>query len=261
MRKIAVVNQKGGVGKTTTALNLGASLAEKGKNILLVDVDPQANMTSSLGIEKPDIDIYDILKENLKFSQAILEIDKNYRQENKINTNWGDLHLIASDLDLANAELELASKIGGELLLRKACDISDGDYDYIILDTNPSLGLLTVNALTLADEALIPVEPSSLAHNGMSNLLEIISDIRETFNEKLSITGVLFTRLDGRTNIGEEYFEEFREAYGDVVFELMIHQNVKLTEAQDAGYPINIYAPSARGNKEYQKLAEVIDNE
>ena len=260
MKIIAVVNQKGGVAKTTTAINLGSWLAEMGKNILLVDIDPQANLTQGLGFNKEDKTTYKILKEEIQFDEAIYEsnIEEDY---------WkGKLDIIPSSIELANAELEFSGEIGRETLLKEAFEESNlnqenkEDYDYMIIDCNPSLGLLTVNALSLADSLIIPMEPSMFALDGMEQLMNVIKLIRKKINSKLTIEGVLLTRVDGRTNIGKEFEQELKEIFGDKVFETIIHQNVALSNAQTEEVPINIYDQNAKGAKEYKRLAEEVKN-
>jgi len=260
MKIIAVVNQKGGVAKTTTAINLGSWLAEMGKNILLVDIDPQANLTQGLGLNKEDKTTYKILKEEVQFDEAIYE--SNIKED-----NWkGKLDIIPSSIELANAELEFSGEIGRETLLKEAFEESNLNqennehYDYMIIDCNPSLGLLTVNALSLANSLIIPMEPSMFALDGIEQLMNVIKLIRKKINSKLTIEGVLLTRVDGRTNIGKEFEQELKEIFGDKVFETIIHQNVALSNAQTEEVPINIYDQNAKGAKEYKKLAEEVKN-
>lgn len=259
MEVMAIVNQKGGVAKTTTAINLGAWLAEIGKNILLVDIDPQANLTYGIGFNKEKRTTYKVLKGEISFKEAIYR--SNIEKE-----NWkGSLDIIPSSIELANAELEFSGEIGRETLLKEAfedANFNPQQYDYIIIDCNPSLGLLTVNALSLAQSIIIPLEPSIFALDGIEQLINVIKLIKKKINPDLDIRGVLLTRVDGRTNIGKEFEKELKEIFGDKVFNTIIHQNVALSNAQTEEIPINIYDKNAKGAKEYKKLAqELINNE
>lgn len=260
MKIIAVVNQKGGVAKTTTAINLGSWLAEMGKEILLVDVDPQANLTQGMGFNKENKTTYKILKREIGFDDAIYKT--NIEKE-----NWrGKIDIIPSSIELANAELEFSGEIGRETLLKEAFEDSklnkenNKKYDYMIIDCNPSLGLLTVNALSIADSLIIPMEPSMFALDGMEQLMNVIKLIKKKINSKLTIEGVLLTRVDGRTNIGKEFERELKEIFGNKVFDTIIHQNVDLSNAQTEEVPINLFDKNAKGSKEYKKLAEEVKN-
>jgi len=261
LKIISVTNQKGGVSKTSTAINVGSILAERGKKVLLVDIDPQFNMTTGLGFTKSNNTIYNIMKEDIKFHEAIY------------NTNiepddWeGKLDLIPSHIELANAELEFSGEIGRETILKEAYErskdkIMDSGYDYIILDTNPSLGLLTINAMAIADSLIIPLEPSIFALDGMEQLTNVVKLVRKKINKDLKIEGALLTRVDGRTKIGDEFYSQLKEVFGDKLFNTVIHQNVAISEAQSEGLPINLYDKNAKGTKEYKSLVEeLIDNE
>ncbi|SDM27441.1 ParA family protein [Halarsenatibacter silvermanii] len=256
-KKIAIVNQKGGVGKTTTAINLGAIIAETGENVLLADLDPQANMTTGVGFSAEKyLTIYEILTEDRKLTEAICE---NVIEEK----GWGKLDLIPADIKMANAELELSGELGREMLLRKSYEAAEknlmqNNYDYMVMDTNPSLGLLTVNAMMLADSVIIPLEPSQFSADGMDRLLEIIKEIKDNFNDNLDVEGLLICRVDGRTKMADKFYEDFKQEYGDFVFDTAIHVNVALSEAQHEGMPINLYKPNASGAKEYKKLAKAV---
>lgn len=258
MEIISVVNQKGGVGKTTTAINLGSSLAEMGKNILYIDLDPQGNLTEGLGqLDEDQLTSFEILKKQADFEEVLISL--NYPD------SWGRADLIPSNLGLAEAELELSGEIGRELILKSVwndnfAEKAEERYDYVLIDTNPSLGLLTINAVVLTDSLIIPVEPGVFSYRGMEKLLEISYKIKKKFNNKLQIKGLLFTRVDGRTNIADKYYKEYRENFDSDVFSCYISQNVALNEAQEKGEPINIYKPNARGSKDYMMLAEVIDS-
>ena len=227
---------------------------------MLVDVDPQFNMTTGLGFEKKENTIYEVMKEEIEFHEAIYPT--NIEPE-----DWtGKIDLIPSSIELANAELEFSGAIGREKILKEAYDRSQEDldsrkYDYIILDTNPSLGLLTINAMAVADSLIIPLEPSVFALDGMEQLINVVKLVRRKINKNLAVEGALLTRVDGRTNIGDEFYNDLKEVFGDKLFNTVIHQNVKISEAQAKGLPINLYDKKARGAKEYQQLAlEMINN-
>lgn len=260
MEIIAIVNQKGGVAKTTTAINLASSLAEIGKNILLIDIDPQANLTQGIGLDKKNKTTYEVLKGEINFNNAI------YNTKIEPDSWTGIIDVIPASIELANAELEFSGEIGRETLLKEAFKETGGDeyyskkYDYMIIDTNPSLGLLTVNALSISNSLIIPLEPSMFALDGIEQLIEVIKLIRKKINSSLNIKGVLLTRVDGRTNIAKEFEEELKEVFGNKVFDTLIHQNVKISEAQSEQIPINIYDRKARGTKEYAKLAQELIN-
>ncbi|MBM7624916.1 ParA family protein [Sporohalobacter salinus] len=250
MNIISIVNQKGGVAKTTTAINLASSLVELNKKVLVVDMDPQANMTQGLGFENNNkTTVYEILTNKLALNEGIYSTDIN------------GLDIVASDIKLANAELELSGELGRETLLRESLQKSENlDYDYIIIDCNPSLGLLTVNALVACRETIIPVEPSIFSLEGIEQLINVIKTIKRKLNERLNIKSVLLTRVDGRTNIADEFLNELKNIFGNKVFDTIIHQNVKIAEAQTKSTPINIYDKNARGAKEYKSLAKELIN-
>lgn len=259
MEIISVVNQKGGVGKTTTVINLGATLAEKGKNILYVDLDPQANLTEGLGMLNEGKDTtYELIKGEADFVDIILPLD--FKRD-----GWGKIGLIPADLRLANAELELSGEMGRELLLREAWNeskdkLTEKNYDYVLIDTNPSLGILTLNAVVLTDSVIIPVEPGIFSLSGMEKLVEVIGSVKKKFNPGLDVKGILLTRVDGRTNMAKNFYETYQGKFNDRVFDVLINQNVDLNEAQTKGLPVNIFNPQSKGAENYRKLAEVIEN-
>jgi chromosome partitioning protein len=240
---------------------LGAALAEKGKKVLLVDVDPQFNMTTGLGFSKKENTIYEVMKEDIAFHEAIYPT-------NIEPDDWqGKIDLIPSNIELANAELEFSGEIGRETILKEAFDrskakIEEKNYDYIILDTNPSLGLLTINAMAVANSLIIPLEPSIFALDGMEQLINVVKLVRRKINKNLDIEGALLTRVDGRTKIAEEFYNDLKGVFGEKLFDTVIHQNVRISEAQSEGLPINVYDKKARGAKEYKQLAlELMRNE
>ncbi len=259
MRKIAVINQKGGVGKTTTSVNLGAALAEQGRRVVLIDMDPQANLSLHLGLEVPSNDpsSYTVLHGATKFAEALKP------------TGLDGLSVIASNIDLSGAELELASAIGRDNLLSDAIDLwceehaADGEpADYVIFDCPPSLGLLSINALAAANEVIITVQTEFLALMGMSKLVDVVNLIRRRLNPGLSITGIAPCLYDSRLRLGREVLGEIRKYFPGQVFAQVIRSNVKLAEAPSFGASIIEYAPESNGALDYRKLAlEVIGQE
>lgn len=248
---IAIANQKGGVGKTTTAVNLSACLAHIGKKVLLIDVDPQGNTTSGIGIDKGDVEscIYNILVE-----------DKNPK-EVITNTIVDGLQIIPSTIQLAGAEIELVPTISREVRLRRALELVQKEYDYIIIDCPPSLGLLTINSLTAADSVLIPVQCEYYALEGLSQLLNTVRLVQKHLNTNLEIEGVLLTMLDARTNLGIQVIEEVKKYFREKVFQTIIPRNIRLSEAPSHGQPIITYDPRSRGAEVYIDLAkEVVSN-
>ncbi|MFC4768463.1 ParA family protein [Effusibacillus consociatus] len=249
-RIIAVANQKGGVGKTTTAVNLGACLATLGKRALLVDIDPQGNTTSGVGINKADVSscIYDVL---------INEVDAH---ESILATGVEGLHIIPATIQLAGAEIELVPTISREVRLRKALQPLKTKYDYIIIDCPPSLGLLTVNALTASDSVLIPIQCEYYALEGLSQLLNTIRLVQKHLNTKLEIEGVVLTMLDARTNLGIQVIEDVKKYFREKVYNTIIPRNVRLSEAPSHGQPIISYDPKSRGAEVYMDLAKEVSN-
>ncbi|HDD31743.1 MAG TPA: ParA family protein [Thermococcus litoralis] len=247
MPAISIANQKGGVGKSTTAINLSAALALKGKRVLLVDMDPQGATTVGLGLRNANPTIYNVILDEAEIEDVI------------IPTQIEGLELIPSNIALSGAEIELSSQIGREYILRnKLAKIKD-KYDYVIIDTPPSLGILTMNSLVASDEVIIPIQAEYYALEGIGLLLKAIKLVRERLGIPLEIRGFLITMFDKRTNLSKEVKEEVRRIFGEKVFRTMIPRNVKLAEAPSHGKPIFLYAPDSRGAKAYMKLAEEVD--
>ena len=245
-RVYALANQKGGVGKTTTAVNLAAYLAQAGQRVLLIDVDPQANATSSLGVDKGALarSMYDVLVGAEPLSALIML------------TNTPGLDLAPSAPHLAGAEVELVNVAGREQRLRRALEGVQQRYDFILVDTPPSLGMLTLNALTASDGVIIPVQCEYLPLEGLSQLLHTIGLVRETLNPRLEIRGVVMTLYDARTNLGREVIEEVRKHFPTIMFRSIIPRNVRLSEAPSYGESIATYAPQSSGGLAYASLAE-----
>lgn len=245
---IAITNQKGGVGKTTTTVNLGASLAELGQKVLLVDIDPQGNATSGVGINKGDLNecIYDLIIEQKKTSEVI------------IRTEFKNLSIIPATISLAGAEIELVSTVQREEKLKNALEHVKGLYDYILIDCPPSLGLLTINALTAADSVLIPVQAEYYALEGLSQLLNTIRLVQKHLNRNLIIEGVLLTMFDARTNLGIQVIEEVKMYFQEKVYRSIIPRNIRLGEAPSHGKPITVYDPRSKGAEVYLELAKEV---
>ncbi len=245
---IAIANQKGGVGKTTTAVNLSASLVQEGRNVLIIDVDPQGNTTSGIGVNKGDIDrcIYNVLVEDADADEII------------VPTATENLDILPSTIQLAGAEIELVSTISREVRLKNAIEHIRDRYDYIIIDCPPSLGLLTLNSLTAADSVVIPVQCEYYALEGLSQLLNTVRLVQKHLNHDLKIEGVLLTMLDARTNLGIQVIEEVKKYFRDKVFETIIPRNVRLGEAPSHGQSIVTYDPRSRGAEVYSELAKEV---
>ena len=249
---ISVANQKGGVGKTTTTVNLGACLASLGKKVLLVDMDAQGNATSGVGIRKPDVtkDIYDVLVNELPIDEATLI------------TEHENLSIVPATLQLAGAEIALTSMMARESRLKGSLAEVSSQYDYILIDCPPSLGHLTINSFTASDSILIPVQCEYYALEGLSQLLNTVRLVQKHFNPELEIEGVLLTMYDARTNLGNEVVEEVRKYFREKVYETIIPRNIRLSEAPSHGKPIIDYDPRSRGAEVYQALAkEVVSRE
>ena len=245
---IAIANQKGGVGKTTTSVNLGAGLAQVGKKVLLVDIDAQGNATTGVGIEKSELDqcIYNVLVEDADVQGVIQK------------TATENLDVLPATIQLAGAEIELVPTISREVRLQRALQPVRDEYDYIIIDCPPSLGLLTINALTAADSVIIPVQCEYYALEGLSQLLNTVRLVQKHLNKDLAIQGVLLTMLDARTNLGIQVIDEVKKYFRDKVYRSIIPRNVRLSEAPSHGKPIMQYDAKSRGAEVYIDLAEEV---
>ena len=247
-RVVAIVNQKGGVGKSTTAINLAAYLASGGQRTLVIDMDPQGNATSGLGVSEGGSGcVYDVLLEGTPVQDVV------------VKTEVEGLDIVPSTINLAGAEVELASALAREFKLKKALQgLPGGAYSRILLDCPPSLDLLTLNALTAADEVLIPIQCEYYALEGLTQLMRSIRMIREELNPDLEIGGVLLTMFDPRTNLAHQVAEEVRSFFGDRVFHTIIPRNVRLSEAPSYGMPVALYAPKSTGAEAYAAVAEEV---
>ena len=252
MAKImTIANQKGGVAKTTTAVNIGACLASLGKKVLLIDIDPQGNASSGLGINRTEIDhcIYDVLINNIPVSSVT------------VKTDIEGLEIVPATIQLAGAEIELVSSISRELKLKKALHLVKENYDYVLIDCPPSLGLLTLNALTAADSLIIPIQCEYYALEGLGQLLNTIQLVQKHLNPDLELEGVVLTMFDARTNLSIQVVDEVKNYFKGKVFGTIVPRNVRLSEAPSHGKPIITYDPKSRGAEVYFDLAkEVIDN-
>lgn len=249
-RIIAIANQKGGVGKSTTAINLSACLAETGKKVLTIDIDPQGNTTSGLGIDKnaAEITLYELLLGETDLEQCVI---KNVVE---------NLDLIPSNMNLSGAEIELVGIEEREYILRNAIRSVKDVYDYIVMDCPPSLSMLTINALTAADSVLVPIQCEYYALEGLSQLIHTIELVQDRLNEDLKIEGVVFTMYDARTNLSLEVVENVKENLNQNIYKTIIPRNVRLAEAPSYGLPINLYDSKSTGAESYRLLAEEVIN-
>ena len=251
-RTIAIANQKGGVGKTTTAINLSACLAEKGKKVLAVDMDPQGNMTSGFGVDKDSVEntIYNLI------------IGESKMEEVLIKDVLENLDIIPTNIDLSGAEIELLDVEEKEYIVRNEIDKIKDNYDFIIIDCPPSLSMLTINAMTTADSVLVPIQCEYYALEGLSQLIHTVELVRDRLNPKLTIEGVVFTMYDARTNLSLQVVENVKDNLEQTIYKTIIPRNIRLAEAPSYGIPINKYDPKSAGAESYLRLAdEVIDKE
>ena len=249
-RVIAVANQKGGVGKTTTAINLSACLAEKGQKVLAIDMDPQGNMTSGLGIDKDEVEknIYDLMIGQVGVEEVL--------QKEAIK----NLDIIPTSIDLSAAEIELIGVDDKEFIIRNAIAPIKDNYDYIIIDCPSSLNMLTINALTAATSVLVPIQCEYYALEGLSQLIHTIDLVKDRLNNDLEIEGVVFTMYDARTNLSLQVVENVKENLQQNIYKTIIPRNVRLAEAPSYGQPINLYDPRSTGAEAYRLLAEEVIN-
>jgi chromosome partitioning protein len=261
MTTVAVANQKGGVAKTTSVHALGVGMAERGKKVLLVDLDPQASLTWACGID-PDVlelSVHDVLLKRTKAADALVVLDPPEPPAVDGRTGRpGTLHLLPSTIDLAGAELHLLTKTGREYVLRKALTKLVDDYDRVLIDCPPSLGILTINGLTAADEVLIPLQCESLSQRGVGQLLDTIDDVRDYTNEDLRVRGAIATMFDGRTKLANQVVEQVRRDYGIDVLEPYVPKSVKVAEAPGTGRSVLTHAPRSASAQAYRDLAAVL---
>ncbi len=245
---IGVINQKGGVGKTTTAVNLAAFLAKAGRKVLLIDTDSQGNATSGLSMERRRfvVDIYDVMMGETAVTEAIYP------------TSSKRLFLLPASMNLAGAEIEMVAMEEREYILKNIFDKIQSDFDYLIIDCPPALGLMTLNVLSAADSIIIPIQAEFYALEGLSQLVKTIRSVTKNLNPDLDILGILLTMFDGRTNLSLQVQQEVKDYFGDIVFKTVIPRSVKLSEAPGFGQPITTYAPKSKGGTAYKKLCREV---
>lgn len=250
MEIIAYTNQKGGVGKSTSCINMASILGEKGFKVLVIDMDPQANCTFGLGIDLISLESKNTIYECMTKDISILEVI--------IETPFKNVNLIPSFITLSNAEIEISSKMGRETILNDKIQETNLDFDYILIDLPPTLGILTINGLVAAKEIIVPVDTGIFALSGIQQLLNIISLVKRKFNPSLNIKGVLMTKVDSRTKISKELFDSLKQIFSDKMFDQVIHQNVKIADAQQNQMPINYFDKKSSGYIEYNLITEAI---
>lgn len=242
---IAVANQKGGVGKTTTAITLSTILANKNKKVMLIDADPQGNATSGVGIEKEvEKSVYELLVEETPIEEILLQ------------SNIKNLKVCPSNINLAGAEVELVSMMSREQRLKEKLEEVEKEFDYIIIDCPPSLGLITLNAFTAADSVLIPIQCEYYALEGLGQLINTVNLVKKHLNKTLEVEGALLTMYDARTNLSNQVVKEVKNYFGDKVYKTVIPRNIKISEAPSYGMPINIYDARSKGAKSYEKFVK-----
>ena len=243
---VSIANQKGGVGKTTTSINLSTILAKKGRKVLMIDADPQGNASSGVGIDRDEIElsVYDILINDVQIEEVVKK------------TNIKNLEICPSNINLAGAEVELVSVMSREHRLKEKLDVIKDQYDYIIIDCPPSLGLITLNAFTASNSVLIPVQCEYYALEGLGQLLNTISLVKKHLNKDIEIEGALLTMYDARTNLSNQVVKEVKKYFNNKVYKNVIPRNVKLSEAPSYGMPISIYDPRSKGAKSYEKFVK-----
>ena len=247
-RIIAIANQKGGVGKTTTSINLSACLAEAGKKVLTIDIDPQGNTTSGLGIDKEEVEntVYELIIGEAKLEECI------------VSSEYGTVDVLPSNVNLAGAEIELIGMEDKEYILKKHIDTVKDQYDYVIIDCPPSLNVLTVNAMTTADTVLVPIQCEYYALEGLAQLIHTINLVKNRLNPDLELEGVVFTMFDARTNLSLQVVENVKNNLKQNIYKSIIPRNVRLAEAPSHGMPINIYDPKSAGAEGYRDLAQEV---
>ena len=246
---IAIANQKGGVGKTTTAINLSACLAETGKKVLVIDLDPQGNTTSGFGLDKSELSnsVYELMLDECTIREATYSVE-----------SVPEMKIIPSNVDLAGAEIELLGIPEKEYILKNAVDYIRDDFDYIMIDCPPALNMLTVNAMTTADSILVPIQCEYYALEGIAQLIRTIELVHERLNDKLVIEGVLFTMYDARTKLSAEVIDTVKENLQAHIYNTIIPRNVRLAEAPSHGLPIHLYDPKSTGAESYRNLAKEV---